>query len=679
MRPRIIHAIFWKELRDTLRDRRTLLIMIGLPVVLYPALILLGGSLTSRQIARLKDQPVKIALLGEPSPQMKRFLERRPGLTLVAPPADKSADALLAAQEIDAAIEVPAGTARSIANGVVASLTVVLDETRDESREAAGRLQEALNAYRQQVVEAALARRGLPAGVATPWKLERRNVASPERMGAFLVSKILPILLVSLLVIGAFYPAIDLTAGEKERGTLETLLTSPVRPMEIVTGKYLAILCVSLLAGVANLASLGLSAMHGLSLLPQGGKLAFDLSLDRVAMVFVAIIPLALLASALCLAIAVLAKSFKEAQNLLSPTLLVLIMPAAVAGMPGLDLDPFTAFVPGLNAALLTKALLMGEASLDGIFSVVVANLLFTALALVFAARNFSNEAVLFGGEGGPFKLRRPGARPRGGRATPGQAIFIFVTLFVLWWYIAQSLQRWDLVGGVALSQFGLLLVPVVGAALFLRLDLRETFRLHLPGARGWIAAALVGTSATVVVPAVVLPLQNLLLPETVQFAETMRKFFQISEEEIGEVGMLLLVALTPALCEEAVFRGLLLDGLSRRYSKAKTILAVSILFGIMHLSIYRFLPTAVMGALLAYLVLETGSIFVSILTHGLYNGLLVLVALDQGLDAEAPVWLVGVAALALFLGLWLARGASRSRGPGQPHCGRLQASNEGP
>jgi sodium transport system permease protein len=659
LRWRVIGTIFVKELRDTLRDRRTLLLMVLLPMALYPALGLGLGQLAAHQIARLKEKTLRVAITGEPLPGLRELLRARKGLTLVDLPAGASVAVLIEKRDLEAAVEVPAGAAASHAQGEVARITLAIDETRDESLEADRRLTRALGDWRKELVQKALAARGLPAGVAEPVRIERRNVASPQRMGASVVARTVPILLLTMIILGAFYPAIDVTAGEKERGTLETLLTSPVGAMEIVTGKYLAVFTVAMIAGAVNLVSLGATFAQGLSLMRTGG--GFSVPVDRVALVFATLVPVGLLVSALSLAIAMLAQSFKEAQNLLSPTIMVLVLPAAAAGLPGVELDGFTAFVPGLNVALLTKELLTGDAPVEGMFAVLLANLAYTGLALVFAARNFTSEAVLFGaGEGKRRFLRvsRPGTHAV---PTPGQAFFFYCAVFVVWWYAAQVLKRWDLVGGILVGQWGLLLLPTILFALYLRVDLRATFRVRAPSVRGAAAAVLVGGALALVIPGAVAPLQELVLPIPKSFIESMKEFFQVARGDVGDVGWLTLIALTPALCEEPLFRGLLLSGFRSRYSQAMAVLLVAGLFGALHMDLYRFLPTAVAGAALTYLALEAGSIFAASLAHALYNGLLAAAPLVLGeVELSLPVWLVAAGGVTLVAGLWLARGSAR-------------------
>ena len=367
------------------------------------------------------------------------------------------------------------------------------------------------------------------------------------------------------------------------------------------------------------------------------------------------------LAAAVSLAVAVMAQSFKEAQNFLTPTLLVLIVPATIASTPGIELDPFFALVPGMNTALLTKALLLGEAKLELVFAVIGSNLIFAALALLFAARNFSSEAVLFGGAAGRrFAALRLVAKGSGRRVTPGESFFFFAFSFVLLWYAGQLVQRWEPLAGLLVTQWGLLLVPVVGFALLRKLDLRATVRLRLPSPRALLSVVAIGAALPFVILAISWA-QDLVLPTPASLQEAMRTLFVEGRERMGDAMVFFVVAVTPAVCEEAVFRGLILDGFANRFSKVGAIVIISVLFGAFHLSIYRFLPTALAGAVLTYVALETGSIVASLLTHAIYNGLLLAASLYLPSTFAPPAWAIAAAAVVLALGLWLVRGDRRT------------------
>lgn len=666
MRARIAITIFKKELRETLRDRRTLLVMIVLPIVLYPALLLLTMGLAGQRQEKLRETASKVALLGEREAGVRASLAGEKTLTIVdMAPVDgalPSAEALLSSKRADTVLELPEGTAVALGRGEVTRAILYVDDTRDTSRLAGRRVETALGAHKRLLVERALAARGLPAGIAEPMRIERRNVASAKRMGAFLVSQILPVLLISMLVMGAFYPAIDVTAGEKERATLETLMTSPVRPIEIVTGKFLAVLCISIIACVANVASMGATLAQMLSMMPGTQGAVFEVPLERLALIFVILVPLAVLASALTLAIAVLAQSFKEAQNLLTPALLVLIVPAAVGSMPGMELDAQLAVVPALNTSLLTKALLLGEASADMVFIVFASNAVFAGLALFFAARNFGSEAVLLG-TGRPFHPRdlfRLGARPVGARPTPGGAFLFFALLFVVLWYGGQALQRWRPLEGVLLSQWLCIALPAIGYALARRYDLRATFRFRLPSKRGAAGVILCALGLPLLVLGATL-IQETFLPVPAKLVEAMRHLMEDVRARAGEPALFATMALTPAICEELAFRGVLLDGFSRRSSKTWSIAVTAVLFGAFHGSLFRFFPTALAGAVLAYLVLETGSILSGMIAHATYNALLIGASLYLGENYVPPWWSFVIAAGVFGVGATLVRRSARS------------------
>jgi ABC-type Na+ efflux pump permease subunit len=196
---------------------------------------------------------------------------------------------------------------------------------------------------------------------------------------------------------GAIYPALDTTAGEKERGTLETLLVAPVRPLEVMLAKYLTVALVSTLASLMNLAAMGVTFMVGLQL---GGPtpIRLELGAGQLATLLACLVPCAFMVSGLCLVVASLARNFKEGQALLTPVMLVATLPGILALMPGIELNAGTALLPLLNVALLVKATILGTASGLHVALTVLSVGACAAVTLALAANAFQSEALRFGG-----------------------------------------------------------------------------------------------------------------------------------------------------------------------------------------------------------------------------------------------------------------------------------------
>jgi sodium transport system permease protein len=264
---------------------------------------------------------------------------------------------------------------------------------------------------RERTVTERLTDRGLPASLVKPFEVRRQNVAPPEKVGGNIIGGVIPYLIIILCFTGAMYPAIDLTAGEKERGTMETLLCSPLRRVNIVLGKFLMVMTASVATMALSLASMALSVVVGGSLLGAGGaaKAATAAAGGKAAAgvipmidplgvlgVFAMILPVAILFAAVLLAVSLFAKSYKEAQSYVSPLIIVIIMPAVMGMLPGIELTAKTALIPILNLSLVCKEMLSGVWHWQFIGLIFGSTTVYAAVALAFCVRMFNREDVIF-------------------------------------------------------------------------------------------------------------------------------------------------------------------------------------------------------------------------------------------------------------------------------------------
>jgi sodium transport system permease protein len=218
MSGRVVWTIYAKELRETLRDRRALCAMVLLPIVLYPALILLFSQLEVRRLQHLQAGPVRVAVASPGATDL--FLKRAraaEGLRLLVTTSPREA---MARGLADVWVSFPAGFLPALRAGRPAPVTVHFDATKDSSREGRRRMEEFLDGWGAELVRERLAGRGLSPALATPLRAEYARLDTPRERSAAVLGILLPFLLIVMSTLGAFYPAIDLTAGEKERGTL---------------------------------------------------------------------------------------------------------------------------------------------------------------------------------------------------------------------------------------------------------------------------------------------------------------------------------------------------------------------------------------------------------------------------------------------------------------------------
>jgi len=310
-------------------------------------------------------------------------------------------------KKVWAVVDAPAGAHESVVAGGQATVTVLYTERHDESSEALKRVRAVLEQVGHGTLMLRLEAAKLPDSFAEPVLTEAKDVDFDKDLGPLIASRILPVLLIVMLFMGALYPSIDVTAGEKERGTLETLLVAPVRPLEVMAAKYLTVSVISIATSMANLAAMAATFSFGLQLDEKvTTRVAFGPA--QIVTMAVCLVPASLLVSGVSLAIASLARSFKEAQSLLTPVSLIGMVPGIVAMVPGVELNAWTALVPLLNLALLIKAVVLGAAGVGPVLITCAVIVLCALGAIKLAANAFVSEALRFGGADNWKDLFRP-------------------------------------------------------------------------------------------------------------------------------------------------------------------------------------------------------------------------------------------------------------------------------
>lgn len=644
MRGRIVWVLLQKELLEVVRDRRSLFLMVVLPLVMYPVLFLVTTQMTMSQMEKLEAQRATVVIVGHAPPApLAEILAKEDTLQIVTGRAEQ-AMALLTAHEVAAVFELPADLHSRIAATEPVTVVVHYDETDRVSVMTSERLRKVAKKWRDTIVDRRMVGEGLPVEITRPLTLEARNIAPPQKVGGYLLAQIVPMLIVMMIVLGAFYPAIEVTAGEKERGTLQTLLTAPIAPLEIVTGKFLSVFCVAVLTGAANIASIGL--MFGMTqLVPEGATAKIDLGLSwtTIGLMGVIAVLIGLMFSAVMMTVAVLAKTFKEAQSYMTPVYLLCILPVIFAQLPGVTLEGILVYTPGINQTLLLKEVLEGTFDLQHLFVVSVTSLIYTIGTLIVAARIFEHEAILLG-EAGIAGLFTPEEARWRARALPrpGEALALVAITFILLFYGGSIAQSWHLLGGLAVTQWLLILTPALIFIRMKRFDLRATLGLRRPPAMAVGSAILFGLCSWY---------PMMLLSTWMQrraggaMSDAQRELLErLSEQLMGGgtpvVVLLLVIAASPAICEEVLFRGVLLRSLAGRVRTRTVVLVTALLFGAFHMSAIRFVPTASLGIVLALLAVRSGSLLPGILFHFLHNGIVVLLGRYQleiaGVTAEA-------------------------------------------
>jgi len=677
-----------RDLLEFLRDRRTVVVTLLLPMVTYP-LVALSSALGVRTalestIEQQVATPLSLVLSGAEA----QLLAARLGQLLHAagddPPPEWPSDVfaeiepppraeeLLEGGKVDLWIDVPAGFTQGLAQFGTVSIAARVSDSYPADQKTRDQFEALIASLAAQVRQERMEAAGVPLSLFKPIELSfagkpvakqavaDRSVVAPVA-GAILV------LLAVLTMTGAFYPAIDAIAGEKERGTIETLLIVPCGAGDIVFGKFLAVFGVTLATLAANVISILLTILVSLRFLPGASVGYYFQNIGGGTLItLLAFVGLAAVAAAMSLAVTTASKSVKEAQNTLTPVILLVSALAGVAIVPGIRSDGFVPAVPFAGQVVVSRTALTPPAEQPATIAIAaVGNAdrpqlqppdtgptaallpllvtlcssgLVTLVLLRGTAAMLTDEEILFRGPDAAGGFRRP---PR--RAVPGVihgGLALALGLAGLWY--AQGLSPPDIVLAIPIQQLAVVL-PLAVLLFWQRIGLRRTFALRWPGAgRGFLrltsgvtalaGGLLIGGGLFVLGAAALLRFGGIELSPAMR--ELSEKLLGLMLEQPWWLAWCLMAVL-PACLEELLFRGWVLaaftgDQPSRR-RKIIAVVAQAACFAIFHLLPERMPQTFVLGLALGTIVLATGSLYPAILCHIANNSMPLLLLYGSG------------------------------------------------
>lgn len=405
-----VRTIWRKELRDTVRDRKTLLSMVVMPLILMPVIIIGMSRYTTWQMNQMAEKPATVGISEqEPLPSLTDTLTQTPKIeltTLTGDPRDAVNN-----ESVDAAIVVPKGTAAAIAAHQPVALPVIIKSTNTATTTASARISAAIAAYSSTVTSQRLSAAGVDPSILSPVTIKPEDVSSQQEITGQILGYILPMFIVLWSIVGGQYTAIDVSAGEKERKTLEALLLTPAKRIDIVTGKFLAVSTVSAISVVLAITSLyasfkygGLTNLNGTNLagstaaasaaLPAGAQFSIEPSAVAI-MLIVGLLTVAVFSSVI-LSIAIFANSYKEAQSYISPAYLVVVLPIVLLNTAVNITIPWWLFcIPAANGVALFKEVLLGVYDPLHISITIISLIIFSFISLGVAAHIYRKEKVL--------------------------------------------------------------------------------------------------------------------------------------------------------------------------------------------------------------------------------------------------------------------------------------------
>jgi len=643
-----IGTVYVKELTDILRDRRTLIAMVVVPIVLYPLLMLGSIQAVTYQAERLEDEEIIVGVVGTAQSKLLQWLVewdddalKRERMRL-GPDSGEAArlptslvdrikihdfanrdllEEMIRARHLHAGIAFKDDAFVRAADGQNL-VEILADREVVRSQAAEGYIRNMIDRITERLVKDRKRQSQLPVNFDRPFNVQVTDLSSPSSI----LGQILPLILVLMTITGAIYPAIDLTAGERERGTLESLMSSPVPVFDLIVGKFLVVTTVALMGATLNLVSVSATVYVGgfdKVIADTGGAIP----VGGMVLILLCLIPFAILMSGIMIAVCSCARTFKEAQNYVTPVIVAVLIPGGIAALPATRLEGLMLVMPVGNMVLLARDLLLGaDVSWWHVLMVVLSTTLYAGAAVAVATSMFGRESVVFADAASwktvlSRRLFKQSAQP-----TVSMGLIIVALLFPTWFFVQSILSpgREESAAGLLFNTAWLmpvLFVLLPAAALrYWKVDLRNALALRTVSGRYMAAAVLIGISAWI--PIHEFSVAQLGLFGTPRALEQSSEMIAETLAALPVISVLLVIAVIPALCEELLFRGLLLQSLRTSTHKWPAILISSAVFAVFHFWLFRFVITALLGLVLAYICWQSRSIIPSLTIHLLHNGI---------------------------------------------------------
>lgn len=652
MSTKILQTLVKKEMLDVFRDKKTVLMMLVIPIILYPLIFIGIMQLMTFISSSMEEQNYKIVVEVEDEGRFLHKLEefRQDGeetaqggartdreeaepvteetadeeeqsyeITIVAADSITDYEAALNEEEIDAYV------LGRVKDGRLQYDVYYLSSVNNSSY-AAGLVMDVFDALKEDLSRQMIAEEGLDVqAVFEPIAYERQDIASSEQSIGSIMGSILPFMLVVSLLMGTMYPAIDTTAGERERGTLETILTLPVTNRQLIVSKFITVAVIGMVSALLNILSMGAITFYMYKMMDMQADMgSFDLA-KFIPAIFVCILTVfafSLFISAVAMCITSFAKSYKEANNYITPLMLVVMFVGYIGFIPNIELTQTMAMVPVANICLLIKNMLLFKVDYAAIAMVLLSNVAYAVIAIMFLSKIYDSEAILFSdGKAGLQFFEKRSNLKKGGVPTVSDVWFVVAVTILLVLYAGSLLQIKYGLAGVFGTQLILLAVPLF-LVIYTKRDVKKTYGFAGTKAANYLGGAVLIVGAYMVNLVIAVGL-SALFPESAGNVETV--FADILSGNV--LAVLLVIALAPAVCEEMLFRGVILHSLQAKYRVPSAIAITAVLFGLYHMSLIKFIPTGLLGMVFCIVVWKTGSIYPAMLMHFINNAISVIIS----------------------------------------------------
>lgn len=378
-----IVLLFKKEIVDAIRDTRTFIVCVIMPFVLYPILFAAMGLFIMSEKNKEVQLIYKIGIINQSAmPDLLTRIKTTEGFEIINGIESIS---LFKKDKVKVVVEVKNKK----------KLLVFYDGADKGSQNALKRINKLLFDYNYSVVKSRVLNEGLSEDILKPITIERVNIASSEKMGGFLLGILIPYMLLILAFQGAMHTAIDITAGEKERKTIETLLVTDIKRSEIVIGKVLATFVLALLATVSGLLGLVITLQSGLSIFGQFVNFSLTIPWLSCLLILIVMLPILLFFSVILVAIGSAARSVNQANTYAIYCLIAVIVLAIFSVVRMTAPETIMFFIPALNTAISQQQILAGKVNGFDLFITMGSSIVYAAIVYLFAKNSFEKEEIL--------------------------------------------------------------------------------------------------------------------------------------------------------------------------------------------------------------------------------------------------------------------------------------------
>ncbi|MDR5659076.1 ABC transporter permease subunit/CPBP intramembrane protease [Serpentinicella sp. ANB-PHB4] len=494
-------------------------------------------------------------------------------------------------------------------------IELTYDSGRNSGLRAVERIMPILDEFKELEQIRLLEMHGSTENILNSIVLNTQDVSTAKEQSNYSLSGVLPLILTLYALLSVVNFAIELSTAEKEMGTLETLFSVPVKTVEVVIAKLLSCILLGIISMLLSLIILFLILPQMIGVDSLGGAM----ELSNILIVLIALLPLIFIGAGASIGVGMFANSYKESGAYLTPLIFVFMIPAYIGATPGVELTPIYTLIPIINATLLIKSVFLENLNISLLLLTFVVNGMFSVLSLLFLFKVFGEEQILFGvGKGTTFRLNRKELSKRNFIEVE-DALVSLAVMTILFIYLSTILSGWfDAIHSTVIVQYTIFGAMPLGILWYLKASFKKSLGLRKPLLTDFIG----GIGLWLATIAAIFIYQMSIMP----FIEEAPNLVELEAQikSLSLLGKFFVIALTPGICEELFFRGLILRSLEKSWGAKWAIIISALAFAIIHLDIVRLVPTFLLGLTFGYITVKSRSIFPAIFLHVLNNSMAV-------------------------------------------------------